>query len=303
MSGFLNSSLHTGRCSINFSLVCSFTKRFSSIRRKKFLLHHPIILPPREAANMPPKRKRASVAAATAPENEISIVLHETPILPPNLVTKSQVPNRQASHRGKIDTNPDHNADIMDGKTALRASPDAEETGEALEVGKVNGGPKISMKTKGTNGTVMDEDSDSPLSEVELPAPTPSKKQKTPTKSSIAAKKGANEIKAFRAEQAAKRSVEGTVKKEGDADEWEKRLDPDGDDAGPAEDVDVMKKEAARPPPVNSDYLPLPWKGRLGYVSTFNSWKDLAHQGDFRHVSTRISDSQVHQSSPLEPAA
>jgi hypothetical protein len=23
----------------------------------------------------------------------------------------------------------------------------------------------------------------------------------------------------------------------------------------------------ARPPPVNSDYLPLPWKGRLGYVS------------------------------------
>jgi UV DNA damage endonuclease len=23
---------------------------------------------------------------------------------------------------------------------------------------------------------------------------------------------------------------------------------------------------AARPPPVNSDYLPLPWKGRLGYV-------------------------------------
>jgi UV DNA damage endonuclease len=26
-------------------------------------------------------------------------------------------------------------------------------------------------------------------------------------------------------------------------------------------------KGAGRPPPINSDYLPLPWKGRLGYVS------------------------------------
>lgn len=32
------------------------------------------------------------------------------------------------------------------------------------------------------------------------------------------------------------------------------------------EDVNDIKLEGARPPPVNSDYLPLPWKGRLGYV-------------------------------------
>lgn len=32
-------------------------------------------------------------------------------------------------------------------------------------------------------------------------------------------------------------------------------------------DITVMKQEAARPPPVNSEYLPLPWKGRLGYVN------------------------------------
>lgn len=29
----------------------------------------------------------------------------------------------------------------------------------------------------------------------------------------------------------------------------------------------VAERGAARPPAVNSDYLPLPWKGRLGYVS------------------------------------
>ncbi len=31
-------------------------------------------------------------------------------------------------------------------------------------------------------------------------------------------------------------------------------------------DEEEVKEALARPPPVNSDYLPLPWKGRLGYV-------------------------------------
>lgn len=31
-------------------------------------------------------------------------------------------------------------------------------------------------------------------------------------------------------------------------------------------DVEDVQKSAARPPAVNSDILPLPWKGRLGYV-------------------------------------
>lgn len=42
----------------------------------------------------------------------------------------------------------------------------------------------------------------------------------------------------------------------------------DDPEAAPAaEDVNELKLEGSRPPPVNSDYLPLPWKGRLGYVS------------------------------------
>ncbi|KAK0668076.1 putative UV-damage endonuclease [Cercophora samala] len=32
------------------------------------------------------------------------------------------------------------------------------------------------------------------------------------------------------------------------------------------EALDVVERGAARPPPVNSDYLPLPWRGRLGYA-------------------------------------
>ena len=46
---------------------------------------------------------------------------------------------------------------------------------------------------------------------------------------------------------------------EGNAD------DPEAAPGG--EDISELKLEGSRPPPVNSDYLPLPWKGRLGYVS------------------------------------
>ena len=46
----------------------------------------------------------------------------------------------------------------------------------------------------------------------------------------------------------------------------------DGDQDGVPEenDTSMVKEQGARPPPVNSDYLPLPWKGRLGYVNLPN---------------------------------
>lgn len=205
---------------------------------------------------MPPKRKRSSVAAA--PE-----ILNETPILPPG---PGRVPplKKRASRRGKVETNPDHNPEVVDGKLALRASPDADEKGEAFDAASL---AKAEAKT---NGHVKkEEDAGVPDDKFETSNSSPAKQlKKSPTKSSIAAKKGSDEIKAFRAEQAAKKAAEVKVKKEDDGDEWDKRQDPDGDEEGPAEDAEVLKLEARRPPPVNSDYLPLPWKGRLGYVRT-----------------------------------
>jgi UV DNA damage endonuclease len=44
-------------------------------------------------------------------------------------------------------------------------------------------------------------------------------------------------------------------------------LNPESDEDVLVE-ADELKDALSRPPPVNSDYLPLPWKGRLGYVST-----------------------------------
>lgn len=47
--------------------------------------------------------------------------------------------------------------------------------------------------------------------------------------------------------------------------EW---LEEDAEDGDPDEESEAFQLAANRPPAVNSDYLPLPWKGRLGYVST-----------------------------------
>lgn len=47
--------------------------------------------------------------------------------------------------------------------------------------------------------------------------------------------------------------------------EKEISMDPESDEDIPV-DPEEFKEALSRPPPVNSDYLPLPWKGRLGYV-------------------------------------
>lgn len=46
----------------------------------------------------------------------------------------------------------------------------------------------------------------------------------------------------------------------------EAAFDPESDEDVPIE-AEELQEALGRPPPVNSDYLPLPWKGRLGYVS------------------------------------
>ncbi len=42
-------------------------------------------------------------------------------------------------------------------------------------------------------------------------------------------------------------------------------LDPE-EDGEEEPDEEELQAAFSRPPPVNSDYLPLPWKGRIGYV-------------------------------------
>jgi UV DNA damage endonuclease len=244
------------------TLLLNNRKSISTITNPRPVRFNPLLLQKRLKINMPPKRKRSSNAVASEPSAPIA---DGKTILPPSKAgTESKVQptrlSRQNNRRGNLDTNPDHNADIIDSKVALRASPDADGKDEALDISKV-------VKVESDPNSLGDVEGDGSLpfgSNSSVPVPA-KKQKKMPTKSSVSAKKGSDEIKAFKAEQAAKKAAEVKVKKEDD-DEWDNRLDPDGDDVV-AEDLDAVKLEATRPPPVNSDYLPLPWKGRIGYVS------------------------------------
>lgn len=51
-------------------------------------------------------------------------------------------------------------------------------------------------------------------------------------------------------------------------------LNPESDEDVPVKEEE-LKDAFSRPPPVNSDYLPLPWKGRLGYVSASSRVLDV----------------------------
>jgi UV DNA damage endonuclease len=55
----------------------------------------------------------------------------------------------------------------------------------------------------------------------------------------------------------------------------------DPEDERPKDEIEneeeEVKEALRRPPPINSDILPLPWKGRLGYVRSQNCGFQYMH--------------------------
>jgi UV DNA damage endonuclease len=172
------------------------------------------------------------------------------------VVTKRNAPPKSKS------INPDLNPGVLDGPEALRASPDAEEKDEMLDVGKLGMEGHIkdeddsvpSLVTGGDSGSSLSEMS-SELSEEESPPP-----QSRKGRASKVAQPAKKQIDAAKSQKVTPTT---TVKKE--AGKEPQFLDPEaeGDDEADEEEIQAA---FSRPPPVNSDYLPLPWKGRLGYV-------------------------------------
>jgi len=141
----------------------------------------------------------------------------------------------------KVSTNPDINSQVIDGADAARASPDSDVNEEIAPT-----------------AIKQDEGSESPLSDV--PEVEPPKKRRA------AGPKKANAVKAEAVEdgntskkqpQKAKQPVGGNPAVAGD---------PEAEGEEGEANEDEIKEASLRPRPVNSDYLPLPWKGRLGYV-------------------------------------
>jgi len=222
---------------------------------------------------MPPKRNKSSVAAELS-TNESGLT-QPPPIPLPTSGGQKREPKARALARGRkadkmveMEINQDRNSDFADGPGASTVSPAGDEKGESVGIGQVATG-SLPMRNDSKKALKGRETALEPPQIGCNTSNTSKKSKKTPTKSSVAAKKGSDEIKAFRAEQAIKKATTVKVKKEHGNENVQ--ADPDGDENEAAENLETIKREAARPPPVNSDYLPIPWKGRLGYVSISNS--------------------------------
>jgi len=228
---------------------------------------------------MPPKRKvsiaAASPAAGEAPVHRSKMRCSEVP-LPANAAGKDKKPPRRQSSRGVAAvTNPELNPEIYDAPNALRPSPDGHECAEEeahlhqhdINAGNAVNGVNAASNKPSTSQNATTEVKTAPLTGAErideagatpaVPAAGRAKRKQA----------GAVHVKTEGGEStiaAVKDSVENGTAPEDDAGI---AGDPEGEAMDGEEGDEVELKQAlARPPPVNSEYLPLPWKGRLGYV-------------------------------------
>lgn len=210
------------------------------------------------------KRKRMSSLAAEKPLSTLPIIppAGSDPALPPT-TKQLRAKRRNASQPGPppIMTNPNENANILDGPQALRASPDSDGSPGIAELTRVDTIPGINIKRESEDvpSLVNDGESDSPLSDLSDLDPSP-KKQPTTTRADTSSKAQAEDVSV----PSGTRATSKQVKKEEHREP--QFLDPEADGEEEADEEEIQAA-LSRPPPVNSDYLPLPWKGRLGYVS------------------------------------
>ena len=218
-------------------------------------------------------------------------------------------PSRQPS-RGvqPTATNPNINPDILDGVSALRASPDSGEdvggapgisslkpragkasrarqqvtdagtskatlgvTPAAEEVehghhGQIGGTTIGSTATNNGKSDELGLSAETTAADPPDQEPGSKKRKKAPAKHvKVDSAEGIDHTLNVSETNVTSNPISGKAAIEADAGALIDPEDEEGPNAGDEEE-EVIKEALSRTPPVNSDYLPLPWKGRLGYV-------------------------------------
>jgi hypothetical protein len=255
---------------------------------------------------MPPKRKASTAAASPAAGEARSKMRRSEVPLPPKPAAKGkQLPRRQSSRGGAAVMNPDVNPEVLDAPNALRASPDGHECADKeahlhqhdiAAGGAINGinadpaKPSTSqnatteIKTIPTNGA---ESIDEAGAFSAAPAAGRAKRKKA----------GAVHVKTEGGDSNIA-PTNGSLGSAAPAEDAGVTGDPEAEGLDGEEGDEVELKEAlARPPPVNSEYLPLPWKGRLGYVrpcmTPCNLTKLTCTSGLSQHLPSQRQSSRV----------
>lgn len=250
--------------------------------------------------------------APTMPKRKSSSLAHEPPIttvpIPPPTFGDEPPPKRRASGRKpstikpkpSMSTNPDINANVLDAPGPLRASPDASESEDQMDIEKA--GMDVEKQVKNEDEDVPSfmngADSESSLSDMsDVESPVKAKAPAKGAKAGVPTKKKTDGVEAGKA--APKQN--GTAKAKKESSKEPQFLDPENEGLEEADEEEIQAA-LSRPPPVNSDYLPLPWRGRIGYVSSCN--RSVLNRTDTpRLASAPIFASPILPSSPLEPAA
>ena len=199
-----------------------------------------------------PKTKSLSTAPPV-PAFEIApipIPQFESTATPPPAKKRASARKVSRPASATASTNPDKNANVLDAPEALRASPDASDVDERMDLEAAGMDVDKQVKKEAEDG-----DKSSPLSDIGSPV--------KPKKNAGRGKAGKTNGKEVKTEPMAKATP---AKKPEDNAKESQFLDPEADGDEEA-DEEELQAALSRPPPANSDYLPLPWKGRLGYVS------------------------------------
>ncbi|KAL8904630.1 MAG: hypothetical protein Q9171_006976, partial [Xanthocarpia ochracea] len=235
-----------------------------------------------------PKRKSSTALTQSTALPDLPI---QVPVVDDGPPAPKRVARGSRSSGRKVSMNPDKNANVLDAPEAFRASPDAHTKDERMDLDKMFN----KEKDDSVPSLVENGDSDTPLSElsdieslVKATAP-PAKASKKGGKGK-AAKATLNE-----------KPVEPATTKKADAKEPQ-FLDPEADGEEEADEEEI-KAALSRPPPVNSDVLPLPWKGRLGYAC-LNTYLRFSNPPVFSSRTCRIAsilENRHPLSNPNEP--
>ncbi|KAL8731173.1 MAG: hypothetical protein Q9166_003580 [cf. Caloplaca sp. 2 TL-2023] len=220
-----------------------------------------------------PKRKSSTALAQPTALPDLPIQVPVADDGPP--AAKRPARGSRSSGR-KASMNPDNNANVLDAPEAFRASPDADTKDERMDLDKMFN----KEKDDSVPSLVENGDSDTPLSELS-DIEEVAKATAPPAKAS---KKG-GKTEAAKAGLDDKPAAPAKVKK---ADAKEPQfLDPEADGEEEADEEEI-KAALSRPPPVNSEILPLPWKGRLGYAC-LNTYLRFSNPPVFSSRTCRIA--------------
>lgn len=229
------------------------------------------------------KRKNQSSLAAAQSGSTLLPSISQIDGEPP---AKRRASQRKAPQQNgtPISMDPDKSANILDGAEAWRASPDADEKDERMNVERagINASEQIKQDDEEPSLLGNDSGSESPLSDVpDIESPIKGGKRapiKATAPAADAAPSGA---------KSGKKSVSDAAGSEKEAIKAPKFLDPEAD--GEEEpDGEELQAALSRPPPVNSDCLPLPWKGRLGYAC-LNTYLRFSNPPVFSSRTCRIA--------------